>query len=439
MSDLQSLSLISRMRSLLPELSDTDAVHVLPVSGGADSSALAVLLTRIAPEISFRYLFTDTGSEDPSVYASLDRLEQYLGIRIERIAAAKNLVQLVEQYNGFLPSARERWCTRALKLEPFKTWLKQFAGQRMKMYVGIRADEDRLAFTSSEIDTVMPFVSLGMKREQVFALLSETVGVPALYKHRSRSGCGVCPYMRQHEVVSLMTVAPVVFHQGRSMEKLVTEDEALHAVLPEPYWQTSGLARNWLGFPQPAWGQSTRGASHAPGLARRREASLFEPDRQGLWVAVEFWVHDSYLEPVVWRQELVSVSTSHAGLQRQIDLHAQHRLASAEVWFLTQEEMQRELRYVLYYIEVDAEVLQVGRPSKASYTWQQGHSFARTEHLVKWAQAALWSKEEGVMPRTATGSAVGVELLAIEPYQPKAPDVEDVYDERYVACPMCAM
>lgn len=90
----------------IPGNPETD-VYLLPVSGGADSTALAILLHEIAPEIDFRMVFTDTGAEEKETIESLDRLEIWLGKKIERIGE-KSLFSLIEEFNGFLPSPRDR-------------------------------------------------------------------------------------------------------------------------------------------------------------------------------------------------------------------------------------------------------------------------------------------------------------------------------------------
>lgn len=49
--------------------------HVLGISGGKDSAALAVYMRDHHPEIDIEYFFTDTGEELPEVYEFLGRLE----------------------------------------------------------------------------------------------------------------------------------------------------------------------------------------------------------------------------------------------------------------------------------------------------------------------------------------------------------------------------
>ena len=49
------------------------------LSGGKDSSALAVFMRDNYPELDIEYFFTDTGEELEEVYEYLNMLEGYLG------------------------------------------------------------------------------------------------------------------------------------------------------------------------------------------------------------------------------------------------------------------------------------------------------------------------------------------------------------------------
>ena len=55
--------------------------HILSLSGGKDSTALAIYLRDRVPNME--YIFHDTGKELPDTYKYLKRLEAYLGIEIQ--------------------------------------------------------------------------------------------------------------------------------------------------------------------------------------------------------------------------------------------------------------------------------------------------------------------------------------------------------------------
>jgi len=54
--------------------------HVLGLSGGKDSTALAVFMRDRVPQME--YVFCDTQKELPETYEYLDRVEAYLGKKI---------------------------------------------------------------------------------------------------------------------------------------------------------------------------------------------------------------------------------------------------------------------------------------------------------------------------------------------------------------------
>lgn len=140
----------------------TSVRHVLGISGGKDSAALAVYLRTRFPELHVEYYFMDTGKELDETYEFVDNLEIFLGKKIERLQAASGspitpFDHYLELYGGYLPSPNARWCTRKLKLEPFERF---FVGDDPALsYVAIRADEDREGLIShkTNIQTLFPF------------------------------------------------------------------------------------------------------------------------------------------------------------------------------------------------------------------------------------------------------------------------------------------
>lgn len=51
--------------------------HVLGISGGKDSAALAIYLRKNYPELEIEYYFADTGKELDETYDFLDNLKTY--------------------------------------------------------------------------------------------------------------------------------------------------------------------------------------------------------------------------------------------------------------------------------------------------------------------------------------------------------------------------
>ena len=150
--------------------------HVLGLSGGRDSAALAVFMRQSRPEIDVAYFFTDTGKELPEVYEFLGRLEGFLGKPIRRLNPERDFDFWLREYGHFLPSPKTRWCTRQLKLRPFEQWIKRDldAGHRVISYVAIRADESQRGghvATHPNLSVRFPFREQGVDKAGVFELL----------------------------------------------------------------------------------------------------------------------------------------------------------------------------------------------------------------------------------------------------------------------------
>ena len=118
--------------------------HVLGLSGGRDSAALAVYMRQNHSDLDIDYFFTDTGKELPEVYEFLVKLEGFLSKPIRRLNPDRDFDFWLKQYGNFLPSAQTRWCTRQLKLRPFEQWIRPMldSGDQVYSYVAIRADEE---------------------------------------------------------------------------------------------------------------------------------------------------------------------------------------------------------------------------------------------------------------------------------------------------------
>jgi len=207
----------------------TDVKHVLGLSGGRDSAALAVYMRQKHPELSIDYFFTDTGKELPEVYEYLGRLEGFLGQSILRLNPDRDFDFWLKQYNDFLPSAQSRWCTRQLKLKPFEEWIRPMvnAGTTVYSYVAIRSDEEyRSGYKSNKEKLIikLPFKEDGIDKAEVLDILDGAgLGLPKYYEWRTRSGCTFCFFQQKIEWVRLFERHPKAFEEAKAYEKTAVD------------------------------------------------------------------------------------------------------------------------------------------------------------------------------------------------------------------------
>lgn len=140
--------------------------HVLGISGGKDSAALAIYLNEKyrKSKLPIEYYTCDTGKELDETYNLIDQLEAELGTSIKRYASIDHEAVgekspfdfFLKNYGGYLPSQNARWCTKNMKLEPFES---EVGDDPVISYVGIRGDEDREGYISTKpnIQSIFPF------------------------------------------------------------------------------------------------------------------------------------------------------------------------------------------------------------------------------------------------------------------------------------------
>jgi 3'-phosphoadenosine 5'-phosphosulfate sulfotransferase (PAPS reductase)/FAD synthetase len=193
--------------------------HILGLSGGKDSTALAIFMRLHHPEVSLEYFFCDTHKELPETYEYLERIKARLGIKIHYLELARGFDHWLDVYGGVLPSPKMRWCTKQMKILP----LEKFIGDdEVISYIGIRADENREGYISTKpnIKPVFPFKEHGLKKVDIIRLLEESgIGLPKYYSWRSRSGCYFCFFQRKYEWVMLAEKHPDLFEKALKYER----------------------------------------------------------------------------------------------------------------------------------------------------------------------------------------------------------------------------
>ncbi len=195
--------------------------HILSLSGGKDSTALAVYMRDRQPDME--YVFCDTKKELDETYDYLSQVEAYLGKPVVRLSDDRGFDHWLKVYGEYLPSPRMRWCTRQLKIRPFEKYVGDDA---VMSYIGIRADEDREGYISSNpnIKPCYPFKEDGIRKADVIRILEESgLGLPDYYEWRTRSGCYFCFFQRKAEWLGLKEHHPERFEEAKKYEKANVE------------------------------------------------------------------------------------------------------------------------------------------------------------------------------------------------------------------------
>jgi 3'-phosphoadenosine 5'-phosphosulfate sulfotransferase (PAPS reductase)/FAD synthetase len=140
---------------------DRKVRHVLGISGGKDSAALAIYMKDNYPNLNIEYYTADTGKELEETYQLIKDLEVYLGKGIVRLKAFEESSEdpfdhKLKSLGGFLPNSLNRWCTKSLKLDVFEKFV---GNDPVISYVGIRGDENREGYISTKdtIQSIFPF------------------------------------------------------------------------------------------------------------------------------------------------------------------------------------------------------------------------------------------------------------------------------------------
>ncbi len=202
--------------------------HILSLSGGKDSTALAFFIKDNMPWIfdKMELVFCDTECELPGTYDYLNKIEIFLEKPIKRLKPKKSFKHLMAVQNYF-PSPIKRWCTVELKTKPFEKYIKSLFKKQNKdiiyLYIGIRSDEPRRAkynkYNNHQIKEVYPFFDNGITKQDVLDILDNSgIGLADYYKWSNRSGCYFCPFQTKMNWINLYKYHPDLFMKAKAYE-----------------------------------------------------------------------------------------------------------------------------------------------------------------------------------------------------------------------------
>ena len=220
--------------------------HIVALSGGKDSTAMALVLAESEPTLEL--VFCDTGRELPEVYEYLAKVGTALKKPIKYVQyCGRDFDWYLREFKYYLPDSRNRWCTKHLKIIPFERYLGK---QDCIVYIGIRADEDRAGNYGlrREVEYQYPLRDMGIDKEGVLKILSDyRVELPDYYKWRSTGGCWCCPFQRISDWAGLRYFHPELFTRA-------VDDEMESTAAGRQFgWRGSGKPLNQVeaGWQQP--------------------------------------------------------------------------------------------------------------------------------------------------------------------------------------------
>lgn len=208
--------------------------HIVALSGGKDSTCLALWLTENEPR-DYQFVCTPTGDELPEMIAHWRQLGERLGKPLLPVTGGRSLNGLIKEHR-MLPNHRARWCTRQLKLEPYYRWLSQQAPA--VSYVGLRADESErqgMIFPDGDGITLrFPLREIGFGEADVWRYLDERgVTIPA------RTDCARCYHQTLGEWWRLWKMHPDLFADAVEQERWVSEQRG------QPYTFRNASRDTW--------------------------------------------------------------------------------------------------------------------------------------------------------------------------------------------------
>jgi 3'-phosphoadenosine 5'-phosphosulfate sulfotransferase (PAPS reductase)/FAD synthetase len=204
-------------------------LHVVALSGGKDSTAMALRLAEIEPR-DYTYVITPTGNEFPEMLTHWKKLSEILDKPLTIATSGKSLHGLIRQQK-MLPNHAARWCTRILKLEPYYAWLSQHTP--CVSHVGLRADEEsRPGMIFPDADAVQmdfPMRRWGWALADVLSYLKEKgVTIP------ERTDCMDCFWQKLGEWYLYWRNHRADFDRAAELEEWVSAERGRDCTLRSP-------------------------------------------------------------------------------------------------------------------------------------------------------------------------------------------------------------
>ena len=218
-------------------LIDRGALVAVSTSGGKDSQAMTILLSRIVPRDQLVAVHAPLGEMEWK--GTVDHIEATLPSGVPLILApvtsGKTLLQRVEE-RGRWPGIRQRFCTSEHKTGPIQRELRRFLKNnprfdgRLVNAMGMRSDEsaarakkdpwhrnDRMSVAGREVFDWLPIFHL--TADDVFRVIREAGQQPHwIYRYLSRCSCSFCIFSSPEDLRQAAALRPGLYRRYAQTE-----------------------------------------------------------------------------------------------------------------------------------------------------------------------------------------------------------------------------
>ena len=204
--------------------------HIVQFSGGKDSTCMLLMMLEKGMQVD-EIIMCDTGKEFPQMYKHIDQVRKYISKYGKDITILKATYSFdyymfhFEKNSGknkgstgyCWPRMWVRWCTRILKQEPTKRYLKDIGEH--KLYLGIAADEPK-RHKNIPKNHIHPLFDWGITEDQALKYCYDHgFDWSGLYEDFKRVSCWCCPLQTIKSLRVLYHKYPQQWQELKSMDE----------------------------------------------------------------------------------------------------------------------------------------------------------------------------------------------------------------------------
>ena len=216
------------------------ALVAVNTSGGKDSQAMTILLSRIVPPAQLVAVHAPLGeAEWPGTIEHIEAtLPGGVPLIFAPVASGRSLLDRVEE-RGMFPGIRQRWCTAEHKRGPIERELRRYLkahprfGGRLVNCLGLRRDEsaarakrlpwrrnERMSVAGREVFDWLPIFDLST--EDVFRVIRRAGQSPHwIYRHLSRCSCSFCIFSSPEDLRRAAALRPELYRRYCETERRI--------------------------------------------------------------------------------------------------------------------------------------------------------------------------------------------------------------------------